>query len=163
MSENPFEPPQSDVTDPNDEPSGSIVRGVLFGGAVDIIGTVALGIVLGIAFAASAGPSMPEPQDVDALGNAFTRAATGLDTIWGMLSFVVGLSLSALGGYVCAGHAGPRWRVATLILGALMALFSGISAAGMYTFGENLGLSALTAAIIFLGGWLRMGSRQQTL
>lgn len=151
LPENPFAPPNATVRDANDRRPGSIIRGVLIGGAVDIGGTVLLTIVLYIVYV----NVNPSPPDINADGEDFVRAATSFSTIWGLLSLVGGLSLSLLGGYVCAGISRERWRVAGIILAAAIAVFGAMSSGDYFSIGENLALAFLSAVVVFTGSWLR--------
>lgn len=160
MVENPFAPPRSHVAD-TDEPSkpGSVWKGMLIGGALDIIGTTVLIIVVFILFTAfNVSPDM-SPEDIEGLGEQFAQELTSIDSVWGLVSFSLGSGLSLLGGYVCAIFARERWKMAALMLGIAVAVFGLISGADSYSLGENLSLSLLTFVLIYAGGWLREGRR----
>ena len=160
MTDEPFAPPRTHVadTDAHAQP-GSVWKGVLIGGTVDVVGTTVLGIIIFFAYMAlNVSPEM-SPADIDLLGERFSQEAVRLDSVWGFSGFIIGGGLSLLGGYICAGFARERWKLAALTLGVAMAAFGLVSVAEYYSLGENLSLALLTLAAVYLGGWLHEGQR----
>ena len=163
MADDPFAPPKTSVADSDGPPQpGSLWKGVLIGGVVDLGGTTILGIVIFFTYAVlHVTPEMSQ-GDLEVLSEQFTRDAARLDSVWGLAGIGLGSGLSLLGGYVCARFAKESWKLATLILGVAVAAIGVASAAEYYLLGENLSLGLLTVAIVYFGGWLREGRRPRT-
>jgi hypothetical protein len=96
---NPFKPPETDSGKNSRAPdvAGSPLRAVLSGLAVDIGGSVALGIVLENVYGWTlAGQGLTDSQIEDAMQHIPSASA------FGVLSILLGALMSVAGGYVCA-------------------------------------------------------------
>ena len=148
---NPFEPPQSPVSDPAPR-AGSAVKAVLLGLAVDIGGTLLSSVVFGVVYAVLLGArGVPAEQMQDSFMEA-------MESGWGFaLSSAVGCAFSVLGGYVCARIARRSdyragWALAGLSVG-LGFLLGGAS----YNLLQHVLLAAVTVACVLIG--VRSGMR----
>jgi hypothetical protein len=149
MENNHYQPPKSGFGKPprNQEP-GSLIKAVLLGIATDVGGTLVLGIVLGIAYGvvlASQGQSAEQIQQ--------TMEHIDPWSPMGLLSSLSGLSMSMLGGYVCARTANVNSYTAIGILSAISVAVGSIMGVGAYEWEALLMLNLLGLAAIFLGGW----------
>jgi len=144
---NPYRAPGAAVADRERYPA-SPVKGVIYGALVDILGTTASSIAIGIAygiFLVATGSSLEEIQ----------REGTQIDptSTLGMVTGAVGCAFSVLGGYVCARVAGPpelKW--AAMVAAISVAL--GLLMAFQVPLALNLLLNALGFAMVMLGGYL---------
>ena len=150
MNENPYQPPGSGFKQPpRDREPGSTVKAVLLGAATDIGGTMAAGLVLGIVYAlvlAAQGYS----------NDQITASFENIDPLsgFGLISSIAGLSMSVLGGYVCARVANVTSFLAIGILSAVSVTFGALMGGGEYEWPMLLALNLLSLAGIFFGGWL---------
>ncbi len=153
MTDNPYQPPAANVADEQAAP-GSVVKGVLLGGALDLFGTIGVGVLVGLLYAYANAPDDLTPEALDALAAQVTEQATDLGSVWGLTMLGVGLALSLLGGFVCAKFARERWTRAAAILAAVIGLFGFFSALEHLPLSTNLGLSLLSMAAVVFGAWL---------
>ena len=149
MENNRYQPPKSGFERPPlDREPGSLVKAVLLGAATDIGGTILLGIVLGIVYGivlASQGQTTEQIQHT-------MENIDPLSTL-GLVSAVLGLSMSVLGGFVCARTANVNSYTAVGILSAVSVAFGALMGAGEYEWQVLLLLNLLGLAAIFFGGW----------
>jgi hypothetical protein len=97
MSQNPYEPPESDPSTRTPEVPGSPLRAVLTGLTIDIGGSAVLGILLGQVYGWTlSGQELTEAQLNDAAANIPLASA------FGVLGLLLGSLMSVLGGFVCA-------------------------------------------------------------
>jgi hypothetical protein len=150
-AENPYKPPAATVRDPPRPPRAprSPVVGVLTGLAIDVGGTIVAGIVLGIVYAVVLAARGMGPEQIQ-------TTLTDVDPSSGffLLSGVVGLGLSVLGGYVCARMVRRDERRLAAIMGGLSAA-SGV-ALGAVTLVTwlSVGLLVVSFAAVMAGGEL---------
>ena len=162
MAENPFNPPQSNISDMSkNEKKGSLWIGILVGGAVDIGGTSILGIIMFVIYLFTNISQTITPEEIMGITEGFTHDVASLDSIYGILSYIIGITFSLIGGYVCAHFAREHWKLAVLILAALISIFGVLMAIGYYPIGRNLVLGFLTFIVILLGGWLNYIRRKK--
>ena len=160
LTNNPFEPPKSNIADPSQPTKpGSIWKGVVIGAVVDFGGTFIFSLLLFFVYALLHGSANMSAEDVQTIGQQYTKELVQATTLWGILSFAIGSMLSLLGGYLCARYAKERWKLANSILGVGMGALGLFSGGKYYSLGANLSLGILTFAIVYLGGWLREGLR----
>ena len=145
MEQNRYEPPRAPV-DPRTREPGSIAKAVAIGAAIDIGGTLAGGIVIGLAYSVLLGIQGRSSAEVE-------RALTTFDpfSMFGLTLMVMGVAMSAFGGFQCAVIANR----ATYIAPGIMSLISVTSGAmmndGQVPLPQLLLMSGLTVAAI-LGG-----------
>ena len=164
VANNPFEPPKSNVVDPNQAlRPGSIWKGVVIGAVVDFGGTFIFSLVLFFVYALLHGSANMSSEDVQTIGQQYAKDLVQGTTLWGIISFAVGSILSLLGGYLCARYARERWKVANSILGIGMGVLGLFSGGNYYSLGAKLSLGILTFAIVYLGGWLREGWQSHSI
>lgn len=150
MNENPYQPPGSGFKQPpRDREPGSTVKAVLLGAATDIGGSMVAWLVLGIVYAlvlAAQGYS----------NDQITASFENIDPLsgFGLISSIAGLSMSVLGGYVCARVANVTSFLAVGILSAVSVTFGALMGGGEYEWPMLLALNLLSLAGIFFGGWL---------
>jgi hypothetical protein len=147
-AENPYRPPKARVQDAPAPPRSAVV-GVLVGLAVDVGGTIVAGIVLGIVYAVMLAARGMGPEQIQ-------TTLTEIDPRSGyfLVSGIVGLGFSLLGGYVCARLVRRDERRVTAIMGGLSAL-SGVALGGSAIGGWlNAAMVAVTFAAVVAGGEL---------
>jgi len=156
--ENPFAPPKAHVEDSDvSRKPGSILKGVLFGGLLDIVLTTVLITIVSVVYVVLNITPDITPEQLEGLNEQLQQELANIGSIWGFSGIVVGSGSSFLGGYVCAIFARERWKTAAIILGIAISVFGLIFGSETYTLGVNLSLSLLTIVLIYLGGWLREG------
>ena len=152
---NPFKPPETDSTKSPRVPDvpGSPLKAVLSGLAVDIGGSVALGIVLDQVYALTlGGQGLTDSQVEDAMQHIPPASA------FGVLGILLGALMSVAGGYVCARIVlRDEYRV-----GATMAAVSAFLGLAFSSSDDPAGLTLLlvacTVACNMLG--VKYGSEQ---
>lgn len=153
MQGNPFQPPQASLVEHSAKP-GSPVKAVLLGLAIDVGGSVLLGVVLAMAYAfslAAKGLSENEiKQAMETLSNDSWMSIVGL---------LAGSGLSVLAGYVCARVSGRQDYKLGFVLGALSATSGMLLSFGAYSFMTGAALSGLTVLAVLLG--TRLGRAQR--
>ena len=145
MAPNPYEPPRASL-DPRSREPGSIPKAVAIGAAIDIGGTMLGGMVLGIVYAVvlgAQGRSSTEIQDILTTLEPFSA--------FGLVAMVMGLAMSALGGYQCAAIANRNTYLAPGIMSLVSVGFGAMMNDGRLDLPQLLLMSGLTVAAI-LGG-----------
>jgi hypothetical protein len=128
---------------------GSLLRAVLTGAAIEIGGTLGVGIVLGIGYGLLLGAQgYSEEAMKEALAHPDPFSA------FGILGFVLGSLVSVFAGYACAAIAyrpdyRPVWILASISV--TLGLLLGSDA---YSASTSVLLSALTIGCVLFGGWL---------
>ena len=152
MANNPFEPPRSGFNKPptNREP-GSIFKAVLLGAGTDIGGTMICGIIIGIGYAILLGLQGMDTAQVE---EAFTKL-NDLTSPIGLLLTAVGLTMSLLGGYVCARVANVLSYTPVGIMSMIGVAYGTISSVsdGNYQWTKLLALTVISVVANFAGGW----------
>ena len=127
---------------------GSPVKGMLFGVAVDIGGTLLAGITLGILWSiwlAASGVSAEQIEEA-------TRNPDPTSPV-SIASYAIGTAFSVLGGYVCARVAREtEYRCAAVV--AAISIAFGFVAGGGPTFAMSVLMVATTLAAVMFGAWL---------
>ena len=145
MEESPFSAPKSDV-EMGDIAKGSPVKAVLFGVLADIGSTLVAGLMIGVVYGiilASAGVPMEQ------LEQAMQYSPIGL------ISLLVGLLCSVLGGYVCAriaNHNEYRLAAITGFISMMIGLL--FFADDAIKLGESIFLSGLSFVMVVVGAHL---------
>ena len=150
MDKDSFKPPRGDLIDPPRKP-GSLVSALLTGTAIEVVGTLVLGTVLGIAYGLVLGA---QGYSEDAMKEAMTHIDP-LSTL-GLIGSLLGSGVSVFAGYACAAIAHrpgyqPVWMMASIsvCLGLLL---------GSDTYAWHLSVlfSLLTVGCVVFGGWLHL-------
>ena len=162
MVENPFAPPKAHVEDSDiSRKPGSILKGVLFGGLIDIVATTVFIIIVSVVYVVlNIAPDIT-PNQLGDLNEQLQQELASIDSIWGLSGMVLGSVSSCLGGYVCAIFAKERWKTAALILAIAISIFGFTFGSNTHALGINLSLILLTVVLIYLGGWLREGRQKK--
>jgi hypothetical protein len=147
MSDNHYTPPEAVVADQAPLP-GSPVKAIALGMLVDIGGTIAVGSVISIVYAiVLAQQGMTQEQVMEAMQDA------PILSTYGLISTVVGLAFSVLGGYVCARIV----KRSELRMGAIMAAIStvlGLLLSGGETSAPKIvTLLLLGITAVMVGAW----------
>ena len=158
MTDNPFNPPSAEVEDPLEktQPYGSLWKGVIIGGVIDLGGSTALGFVFVILYAVLNIDSISSLPDILNLLEQLVEESVSFTSVWGLTGIILGSIISLVAGYVCALFAREFWIKAALILGAIDALYVMANGQGFYSMETNLGFGLLTFILVFIGGWLRV-------
>ena len=126
MPSNPFQPPETDpAKNLRPVPPGSPLKAVLWGLAVDLGGTVLLGVVIAALFAMQLhGQGLSDDEIHDAMGHMPHDSALYI------AGTLLGALLSVAGGYVCARVARhDEFRIGSVMAAtsALVGLLLGVS------------------------------------
>jgi len=122
MSDNPYTPPGARVGDRDPERIGATWKAVLFGVTTDLVGTTIAGMVLLVLFSTFLVAQGRPPQDITPLllqSNQYL-----------FVSLAVGLSFTALGGYVAARVANHQEYRHGLIVGVIVLVIGEIMVSG---------------------------------
>jgi hypothetical protein len=146
--DNPYKAPVTPLKEPSPAPRSPILA-VLAGLLVDFGGTMLATVVIGIVYAVTlASRGMPPEQTVEAVTRAEPFSG------YGLLTSIVGASLSVLGGYVCARIARRNERRVAAVQALLVSVLGALG--GGATLGPlaHAGLVLLTFASVMAGGEL---------
>lgn len=118
MSDNPYTPPSAPVGDRGPEHTGATWKAVLLGVTTDLCGTTVAGMVLLVLFSGMLVAQGQAPEDISPMllqSNQYL-----------LLSLAVGLSFTALGGYVAARVANHREYWHAMIVGVIVLIIGEI-------------------------------------
>ena len=150
MSDNIYQPPTSDI-EVDESHRGSPTRAILAGLAVDLFGSLILGVAISVgyaAFLASQGLDEHEIQSALANVDAFTP-------LW-FIGTALGLGITVFAGFVCAAIVNyEEYRYCT-ILGIISCTFAFIFSIGHHSSSELAGILILTIASCQAGAWLHI-------
>lgn len=145
MEPNRYQPPRSRLDARNRGP-GSIPKAVAVGAVIDLGGTMIGGFIVGMLYAMILGMQGLSADEI-------TKALTEVDR-WsapGLISMMIGLAMSVLGGYQCAVISNRPTYLAPGILSIVSVAIGAMLGDGSAQLPELLFFSAVTVAAI-LGG-----------
>lgn len=145
MSNNPYEPPRSNVNRRNTDP-GSMVKAVAVGVLIDIGGTFLLGICIAIIYGAVLGAQGYSEQEIEHAFEQFDPWSA-----LGLFTSLLGMLVSAFAGFHCARIANRNTYLAPGILAMISCAFGAAMSGGTYSQVEMIVLSGLTVVAV-LGG-----------
>jgi hypothetical protein len=145
MSNHPYAPPSASLRDAPRPPKSPIVS-VVAGIAIDLVGSLLAGGVLGIIYAASLTAQGMSEQEVSA---ALENIPVG--SWFFVFGTSVGLAFSFLGGYVCARLARKDELRLGAIVGAISAVAGMLFGAEYYGSALNLLMAALVVIVVLAG------------
>lgn len=122
MSDNPYTPPSAPVRDRDPERTGATWKAVLFGVTTDLFGTTIAGMLLLVLFSGMLVAQGQAPEDIS---RTLLQSNQYL-----LLSLVVGLSFTMLGGYVAARVANHLEYRHGLIVGVIVLIIGEIMVSG---------------------------------
>ena len=158
MTDNPYNSPNSQVESESHR-TGSLWKGILFGGLADLGGTIVMSIIMISIYMALNWSADMTPEKIEEVTNMFVEDSSSFNNIWGIIGLVFGLGFSVLGGYICALFAREKWKKAILILAAILTIYGLVMGSDIYQIGVLLVLTLLSIFAMLLGGWLRGGKR----
>lgn len=146
MSSSPYIPPTADMKNAPPAPPASAAKAVLLGFAVDIGGSLALGIVMSSIYGfVLAGQGM----NLEQIGAALTNMQH--DSWFSIAAMILGAGISMLGGYVCARVSRRSDYKLGFILAAISVAVGLLFTASSYTLAMSALTAALTVCAILLG------------
>jgi hypothetical protein len=147
MDTNLYEPPKSDVSVTDDTP-GSTIKAVALGALVEIVGSLLVGMAIGILYMFLLSQQGVPPQEMQS-----ALEQMGPWSGFSLLGMALGTVVSVLAGYVCA-------RIANRVSYIPASLVAGISFALTLLFGysshplfELIGLGLISACAVLAGAW----------
>jgi hypothetical protein len=148
MDTNIYEPPKSDISVAENRP-GSIVKAVVIGTLVEIVGTLLVGIAIGIAYVVILGGQGTSPEEMKS-------ALVQIDPLsgLGLLGTVLGTFVSVLAGYFCARIANRTSFKPAFILSGISFTLGLVSSYGSYTGGVLIAMQVISVCAVLLGAWL---------
>ncbi len=147
MNNSVYESPESNLYVEGDS-TGSALKGVLYGVLIDIGGTTIFGALFLISYAliligqgVSEGDVATKIENLDIL------------SIPSLIGMFIGLLFSFLAGFICAKKSINNIYRNTSILSVISAGIGFAAGSGSYSVSENILLTVLTVATIFLGAY----------
>lgn len=158
MDQNRYQPPRANLNARNREP-GSLLKAVVYGAVIDIGGTLVGSFVFAFVYVMLLG-LQGHPAEVieDAVMN-FDRWS-----FFGISLTLMGLSMSAIGGFICAAIANRPGFLAPGLLSLVSVTTGAMLGGGELPQQELMFFSALTVAAIFVGAaqYMRRANEPQT-
>jgi hypothetical protein len=158
MSDNPYTPPSAPVGDRGPEHTGATWKAVLFGVTTYLFGTTVAGMVLLVLFS---GMLVSQGQDPEAISRMLLQSNEYL-----FVSLAVGLSFTALGGYVAARVANHQEYRHALIVGVIVLIIGEIMVSSDPT-GMPLSIRLIGDLLVIpaalLGAHVRLAAKQRAL
>ena len=150
MDKDNFKPTKAELIDPPRKP-GSVIRAVLTGTAIEVVGTLVLGTVLGIVYGLVLSA---QGYSEEAMKEAMLHIDP-LSTL-GLIGSLLGCAVSVFAGYACASIAHrPDYRPVGMMatISVCLGLLLGSDA---YTWQLSMLFSLLTVGAVLFGGWLHL-------
>jgi hypothetical protein len=148
MDNDNFKPPQAELGDPPRKP-GSLLRAVLTGAAIEIGGTLVLGIVLGIGYGLLLGAQGYGEEEMKQILSHPDPLST-----FGVLGSLLGGAVSVFAGYACAAIAHRPSYVPVAMLATISVCLGLLLGGDGYPWHWTVLLSLLTIGCVLFGGWL---------
>jgi hypothetical protein len=144
---NPYEPPKSRLELPR--APGSIIKAVLIGVVTDIGGTAVVELIFGVGYGlVLSAQGMREEEIQKAMAHIDPLSGIGL------IALALGLTMSVIGGFVCARIANRQTYLAVGIQSAISVAYGTMMGVDDYEWRVLLALNLLGLAATFFGGWL---------
>jgi hypothetical protein len=145
-SRNPYGAPQAKLADPASQP-GSPYKAVLLGLLTDFGGTIALSVLIALAYGIQMAAYGASPEEIEAASKSLPADS------WAFWAGTIGGGgFSVLGGYVCARIAGQSEYTLGVILAAIsMVLGMVLSGGGGDDVGMQVVLHAASIACVIVG------------
>ena len=158
MSDNPYTPPSAPVGDRGPERTGATWKAVLLGVTTDLFGTTVAGMVLVVLFS---GMLVAQGRGPEEIGPLLLQSNEYL-----FLSLAMGLSFTALGGYVAARVANRQEYKHALIVGVIVLVIGEVMVSSDPT-GMPLSIRIIGDLLVIpaalLGAHLRLTAKQRAL
>lgn len=155
MEQDIYQPPGSNVDIPAIR-KGSPIKAILIAVVVDVVGTIVLGIIMGVSYAVILGANGVKPEVInERLRHMETFSAFSLTGI------VLGGLVTILAGYLCAKIANYSEYKFAAIYGVLMTVL-GLATGGFkrHSIMVMLLLAAITMLCALTGAWLHVRKKQ---
>ncbi|MES2320238.1 MAG: hypothetical protein V4631_22400 [Pseudomonadota bacterium] len=146
MSSSPYIAPNADLKNAPLAPPSSPVKAVLCGAAVDIGGSLVVGMVVGIVYGIMlVGQGLSAEQ-------AMTSLKDTAEGSWFWITCMAfGVGTSVLGGFVCARMSRRSDYRLGFILAAISVTFGLVFGSSAHSLAITAGMAALTAGAVLLG------------
>ena len=150
MDKDNFKPPRADLIEPPRKP-GSLLRAVLTGTAIEVIGMLVLGTVLGIDYGLVLGAQGYTEE-------AMKEAMTHLDpfSTLGIIGSLLGSCVSVFAGYARASIAHRPGYQPVWMMAAISVCLGLLVGSDTYDWPVSLLFSLLTVGCVLFGGWLHL-------
>ncbi len=151
--EDKFKPPSAEVQDPPRK-RGTLLRALLTGTVIEIVGTLAVGLLAGLVYGLVLGVQGYGKDQVE-------QILTNPDPLsgFGLVGSLLGSAVSVFAGFACASIApGASYRP-LLMLSAISVSLGLLVSADTYAWHVSLVYSLLTLACVGFGGWLHLKDR----
>lgn len=155
MDDNAYTPPKSDI-EIDESRRGSPVKAILAGTAIDLFGSLLVGIVIAIGYStylASQGLDETQIQTALATIDRFTP-------VW-FIGMVLGSAMSVFAGYICASMVNYAEYKYCGILGGISGAAALLFNTGHYDPLEIIGIICLTFGCVLFGAWLHVSAKKR--
>ncbi|MCU7795992.1 MAG: hypothetical protein KZQ75_02545 [Candidatus Thiodiazotropha sp. (ex Myrtea spinifera)] len=148
MDTNAYAPPKSEITTENNKP-GSIVKAVVVGSAIEIVGTILVGLFIGLIYGLSIATQGGTADDIQ-------KAMEIIDpwSSYGIAASFLGLIISLIAGYTCARIANIQSYKAAYILSGISFALGTAFGIGTYPWWSLLLLGLLSVCGVLFGARL---------
>jgi hypothetical protein len=156
-SRNPYSAPAARLSDPAPRP-GSPYKAVALGLLTDFGGTIALSMLVALAYGVALSRSGATPEEIEAASKAAATTES-----WTFYAIAIGGGFfSVLGGYVCARIARQSEYTLGAILAAINVVLGLVLGGGDSDVGTQIVLNAATIGCVMLGARLGKARNRQT-
>lgn len=153
MSGNLYDPPRSDVSKREISEPGSPYKAFIAGLAIEIIGSILVGSIVGVIYGVIQASGGMSPQDIEKSLQFIDPGSPFFLTL-----AISGLLVSVMAGYVCMSITRTDSFKTVYILGSASLLLSLISSMDFAAVGIMLILALASFAAVVFGGYLKYRS-----
>ncbi len=151
MTENPYEAPDSKLGVP-ESPVQRPIRGIFLGLVADVGGTLVCSFLLAFVYATTLASQGMNTEDIQ-------QTLTNVDGFYGVVSTMLGLAMSYLGGFVCIRVSHGVDLKNPIVLGVITIVFAVLMAWGAYGLYEFAALVFISFLATLWGGRMAIHKR----
>lgn len=150
MKNDIYQPPEASL-DGEGSASGSVVKGVLWGLAVDIFGTMVVVSIFGLGYLTWLTAQDLPAEEIDELFGSYD-----IFSFYSVTGITLGLLMSVWAGYICAKKSGKEYRKSLEIMCIISGGYSIFSDFSLEYLVEDIVITMLTLLAILIGAkiWL---------
>jgi hypothetical protein len=144
-----YEPHPDQATELN-RPDSAPIKGFVLALIIDIVGTIKVALILLVAYVAYS-----YKKDPSVVTGDYSRLLDGFESsIFGIFATVLGVLLSAAGGFVCSRIARQKSMLLGLLLATTTTVFGFVMSHGSYSTMKNLFYTTVSFVAVLIGFYI---------